>query len=143
MRWLSHYRAMESRDALVSTLVVLLCALAMAGARAAPALAERQATRSEFAAIDHYFRETERTLDDRLAWVHVSTRGPFALAYLSSSSDGKGQEAAVVLEGSGTRWTSIDTISDEGLHCGLVPASVVADLHLERYNDGPKPCEHA
>jgi hypothetical protein len=132
---------MGSRDVLVSTLVVL-CALALAGARAAPALAERQATKSEFAAIDHYFRETERSLHDRLAWVHVSTIGPYALAYLSGTGKGDSQEAAIVLEGSGTRWTSIDTISDEGLRCGLVPPSVVADLHLERYNEGPKPCEH-
>jgi hypothetical protein len=32
------------------------------------------------------------------------------------------------------------TISDEGLRCGLVPAKVVADLQLERYNEGPEPC---
>jgi hypothetical protein len=111
-----------------------LCAatLVLAG----PASAERPATRAEFAAINHYFVSTERTLHDRLAWVKVSTRGPFALAFLSGP-----QIAAVVLRGSGDRWRAIDTISDEGLKCGLVPRAVIADLHLERYNEGPRPCE--
>ena len=99
-------------------------------------LAERPATRSEFTAIDHYFRETKRTLHDRLAWVHVSTRGPFALAYLTG-----GQDTATVLRGSGSRWTALATISDEGLRCGLVPPRVVAELQLKRYNEGPHPCE--
>ncbi|HSZ69268.1 MAG TPA: hypothetical protein VK756_02790 [Solirubrobacteraceae bacterium] len=111
-----------------------LCAATLA--LAAPAAAERTATRAEFAAINHYFVRTERTLQDRLAWVKVSTRGPFALADLSGP-----QVAAVVLRGSGHRWRAIDTISDEGLKCGLVPHAVIADLHLERYNDGPRPCE--
>jgi hypothetical protein len=99
-------------------------------------LAGRPATRSEFTAIDYYFRETERTLHNRLAWVHVSTRGPFALAYLTG-----GQDTATVLRGGGRHWRGLATISDEGLRCGLVPPPVVAELHLERYNEGPHPCE--
>lgn len=67
----------------------------------------------------------------------VSTRGPFALAYLS----GKGQISAIVLRDGGRHWRGLATISDEGLRCGLVPPPVVAVLHLERYNEGPHPCE--
>ena len=103
----------------------------------AGALAERPATRTEFSAIDHLLAPSEQSLHVRLDWVKVSTRGPFALAYLT----GPGQTSAIVLRGAGRRWQSIGAISDEGLRCGLVPPPVVADLHLERYNEGPKPCE--
>ncbi|HSZ69780.1 MAG TPA: hypothetical protein VK756_05400 [Solirubrobacteraceae bacterium] len=99
------------------------------------ALAQRPATPAEFAAIRRLLGPSASSLHDRLEWVHVSTRGPFALAYLTGP-----QEAAIVLRGAGARWASLAAISDEGLRCGLVPAAVVADLRLERYNDGPKPC---
>lgn len=101
----------------------------------AVALAQRPATRREFVAINRLLDPSVSSLHDRLAWVHVSTRGPFALAYLSGQ-----QEAAIVLRGAGARWTDLGAISDEGLRCNLVPPAVVEDLHLERYNDGPKPC---
>jgi hypothetical protein len=93
-------------------------------------LAERPATRTEFAAIDRYFAATERSLYVRLDWVRVSTRAPYALAYLSGAE----QISVDVLRGAGTSWRNLATISDEGLRCGLVPPSVVAGLHLERYN---------
>lgn len=79
----------------------------------------------------------EHSLHVHLDWVKVSTHGPFALAYLT----GDGQTSAIVLRGHGRRWRSLGAISDEGLRCGLVPPAVVADLRLERYNEGPKPCE--
>jgi hypothetical protein len=102
----------------------------------AAAIAERSATRGELAAINGLLAPTEETLGVRLDWVKVSTRGPFALAYLS----GRGQISAIVLHREGSQWRSLSTISDEGLRCGLVPPAVVADLHLERYNEGPHPC---
>jgi hypothetical protein len=101
------------------------------------ALAERPATRTEYTAINRLLASSEASLHTRLDWVKVSTRGPFALAYLS----GPGQVSAIVLQGSGRHWRSLAAISDEGLRCGLVPPPVVADLHLERYNEGPHPCE--
>lgn len=103
----------------------------------ATALAERPATRTELTAINRLLAPSEETLHVRLDWVKVSTRGPFALAYLT----GPGQTSAIVLRGSGRRWRSLGAISDEGLRCGLVPPPVVADLHLEKFNEGPKPCE--
>jgi hypothetical protein len=69
--------------------------------------------------------------------VKVSTHGPFALAYLT----GRGQTSAIVLRGVGRLWRSLGVISDEGLRCGLVPPAVVADLHLENFNEGSHPCE--
>jgi hypothetical protein len=116
-------------------LTALVACLAVLALPAATALAERPATAAEFAAIDRSFTATERTLHVRLEWVQVSTRGPFALAYLRG-----GQDSAVVLRGSGTHWRGLATISDEGLRCGLVPPAVIADLHLERWNEGPHPC---
>jgi hypothetical protein len=112
-------------------LLVPVLALALPGG----AVAERPASRSELAAINRFFEDTERTLHVKLAWVHVSTRGPFALAYLRG-----GQSSAALLHGSGTQWTDLATISDEGLRCGLAPPAVIADLDLEQYNEGPKPC---
>ncbi len=99
----------------------------------------RRATgdRSERTAIERLLAPSEETLHVHLDWVRVSTRGPFALAYFT----GKGQTSAIVLRGGGRYWRGLATISDEGLRCGLVPPPVVADLHLEKYNEGPKPCE--
>lgn len=114
----------------------LACSAVLACLLPASAAAERSATPREWRAIDSYFAQTERSLKDTLAWVHVSTRGPFAFAYLRG-----GQTAAVLLTGSGTRWRAIDTVSDEGLRCGVAPRQVIAELQLERYNDGPRPCE--
>jgi len=118
------------------SLTILSCALMGFGLPAAVAIAERPANRREFAAIDRYLAPTERSLHMRLDWVKISTRGPFALAYLS----GAGSISANVLRGAGVHWRYFATISDEGLPCGTVPGSVVADLQLERYNAGPKPC---
>ncbi len=120
----------------MSARAVLLAVLA-AVTLAAPALAvaERPARPAEFAAINRLLSPSASSLHDRLEWVHVSTHGAFALAYLTGP-----QEAAIVLRGSGSRWASLAAISDEGLRCGLVPPPVVTDLQLERYNDGPKPC---
>ena len=116
---------------------VLSAAAAFALVGPAAALAERPATRTEFAAINRLLAPSEETLHVNLDWVKVSTRGPFALAYLS----GKGQISAIVLRGGGRHWRGLATISDEGLRCGLVSPPVVTDLHLERYNEGPHPCE--
>jgi hypothetical protein len=115
--------------------VALLAATTFAVVAPTAALAERPATRPEFTAINRLFKRTEETLHVRLDWVNVSTRGPFALAYLRG-----GQSSAALLRGSGTQWTDLATISDEGLRCGLAPASVIADLRLERFNEGPRPC---
>lgn len=112
---------------------LLACVVALAATGSASA--QRPARPAEFQAIDRLFAETERSLHVRLTWVHVSTAGPFALAYLTG-----GQDTATLLRGSGSRWTALATISDEGLRCGLVPARVISDLQLERYNEGPKPC---
>lgn len=114
---------------------VAVAAVALVGPAAA--LAERPATRSEVAAINRLLAPSEETLRVRLHWVRVSTRGPFALAYLT----GEGQISAIVLRGAGQRWRSLAAISDEGLRCGLVPSRVVADLQLEKFNEGPHPCE--
>jgi hypothetical protein len=100
------------------------------------ALDKRPATFTEFAAIDRYFAGTESSLRVRLDWVRVSTRAPYAVAYLS----GPGQVSVDVLRGAGTHWRNLATISDEGLRCGLVPPAVVSGLELERWNEGPKPC---
>jgi hypothetical protein len=97
---------------------------------------KRPATPTEFAAINRYFAETESSLNVHLDWVRISTRGPYALAYLS----GPGQVSVNVLRGAGSDWRNLATISDEGLRCGLVPPAVVSGLELERYNEGPKPC---
>jgi len=105
-------------------------------APAAKRLAEQPATRSEFGAINRLLAATEETLHVHLDWVEVSTRGPFALAYLT----GPGQISAIVLRGGGQHWRSLGAISDEGLRCGLVPPAVVAELHLEKFNEGPHPC---
>lgn len=99
------------------------------------ALDKRPATPTEFAAIDRYFSATERTLQVKLAWVNVSTVGPYALAYLRG-----GQTTVAVLRGAGAAWRNLATISDEGLRCGLVPPAVVSGLEMERWNEGPKPC---
>ncbi len=96
----------------------------------------RSATRAEFGAIDRLLAPTERTLHVALRWARVSGRGPFALAYLR----GARQVSAVVLRGTGSSWRSLAAISDEGLRCGLVPPAIVAELGLERYNEGPHPC---
>jgi hypothetical protein len=117
-------------------LAVALCAAAYLTVCVGIAAAERPARPTEFAAINHYFAATERTLHVKLRWVHVSTRGPYALAYLA----GKGQISANVMRGAGTHWSGLGAISDEGLRCGLVPLAIVAELNLERYNEGPKPC---
>ena len=120
----------------MSARALLLAALAaITLAAPAVALAERPARPPEFGAINRLLGASERSLHTRLLWVHVSTRGPYALAYLAGS-----QEAAIVLRGAGIRWRSLAVISDEGLRCGLVPTPVVADLDLERFNIGPKPC---
>jgi hypothetical protein len=119
---------------ILTALAGIMAALAIA--LPALALGERPATRGESAAINRLLRASERTLHTRLAWVHVSTAGPFALAYLH----GPGQVSAILLHGSGEHWRSLATISDEGLRCGLAPAAVIADLHLERFNEGPHPC---
>ena len=63
-------------------------------------LAERPAPRTKFAAIDRYFAATERSLYVRLDWVRVSTRAPYALAYLSGAE----QISVNVLRGAGTSW---------------------------------------
>lgn len=120
----------------IKPLAVALCAAVYIAVCAGTAIAERPARPAEFAAINHYFVATERTLHVTLRWVHVSTRGPYALAYLA----GKGGISANVLRGAGTHWSGLGAISDEGLHCGLVPPAIVAELNLERYNEGPKPC---
>jgi hypothetical protein len=127
---------MRSRRAPARAVAVLAAAVvALVGPAAA--LAERPATRSEFTAINRLLAPSKETLHVHLDWVKVSTRGPFALAYLT----GEGQTSAIVLRGGGRHWRGLATISDEGLRCGLVPPPVVADLHLERYNEGPHPCE--
>ncbi|HTU78526.1 MAG TPA: hypothetical protein VMF09_07185 [Solirubrobacteraceae bacterium] len=92
---------------------MLASALVIALMGPAVALGERPATRTEFAAINRLLAPSEQSLRVRLDWVKVSTRGPFALAYLS----GKGQVSAIVLRGSGRRWRSLGAISDEGLRC--------------------------
>jgi hypothetical protein len=115
---------------LMAALVLLV------GALPSGAAAERPATPSEFAAINRLLAPSARTLNVKLAWVKVSTRGPFALAYMN----GPGQVGATLLRGSGQHWTYLATISDEGLRCGLAPPAVIADLHAERFNEGPKPC---
>jgi hypothetical protein len=97
---------------------------------------ERPATRAERRTISRLLAATERSLHVHVDWVKVSTRGPFALVYLS----GPGQVSAIVLRGSGRQWRGLAVISDEGLRCGLVPPAVVVELHLEKYNEGPKPC---
>jgi hypothetical protein len=99
-------------------------------------LAERPVTRSEFAAINRLLEPSEETLQVHLDWVKASTHGPFALAYLT----GRGQTSAIVLRRIGRHWRSLGVIFDEGLRCGLVPPAVVADLHLESFNEGPHPC---
>jgi len=119
-----------------AALIVMLAAATLLAP--ALALAERPARPSEFQAINRLLNSSERSLRDQLAWVHVSTAGPYALAYLTGP-----QEAAIVLRGAGMRWRWLAAISDEGLRCGLVPAAVVADLHPERYNIGPKPCSRS
>ncbi len=100
------------------------------------ALDKRAATPTEFAAIDRYFAGSESSLHVRLDWVRVSTRAPYALAYLA----GPEQVSVNVLRGAGRSWRNLATISDEGLRCGLVPPSVVSGLEMERWNEGPKPC---
>jgi hypothetical protein len=100
------------------------------------ALDKRPATPTEFAAIDRYFAGSESSLHVRLDWVRVSTRAPYALAYLS----GPEQVSVNVLRGAGAAWRNLATISDEGLRCGLVPPAVVSGLEMEQYNEGPKPC---
>lgn len=115
---------------------VALAVGALALVVAASALAERPASRREFSAINHLLAPAEQSLRVHLDWVKVSTRGPFALAYLT----GPEQTSAIVLRGSGRRWRSLGAISDEGLRCGLVPPAVVAELGLEKFNEGPKPC---
>lgn len=126
---------MRSRLAARARGVAVVLAVA-ALAVPAGALAERPATHGEFIAVERLLAASEESLHVRLDWVKVSTRGPFALAYLS----GEGQTSAIVLRGSGRHWRSLAAISDEGLRCGLVPPAVVADLHLEKFNEGPKPC---
>jgi len=111
-------------------------AIVLAIALPAPACAVRPATPREIAAINRLLGASERTLHTRLAWVHISTVGPFALAYLH----GPEQVSAILLRGSGERWRNLAAISDEGLRCGLAPAPVIADLQLQRFNEGPKPC---
>jgi hypothetical protein len=101
------------------------------------ALDKRPATPTEFAAIDRYFAGTESSLHVRLDWVRVSTHAPYALAYLS----GPEQVSVNVLRGAGNAWRNLATISDEGLRCGLVPPAIVSGLEMERWNEGPKPCE--
>lgn len=121
----------------VTRMCRLSLGLVSAALMLAPAAsAERPAGARERAAINRYFASTERSLHDTLAWVHISTVGPFALAYLRG-----GQEAAILMRGTGTHWRSLDAVSDEGLHCGLAPPRVIADLNVEAFNDGPKPCE--
>jgi hypothetical protein len=115
---------------------IALSVLALAGVSAVAASAERAARASERAAIDKTLRPSEQSLHEKLVFVKVSTKGPFALAHLM----GTGGQGWVVLKGSKAHWRDIDTISDQGLLCGLVPPAVVSDLHLERYNEGPKPC---
>jgi hypothetical protein len=117
--------------------VAVLAAATFAVVGPAAALAERPATSAEVTAINRLLASSEETLHVHLDLVKVSTRGPFALAYLK----GPGQISTIVLRGSRRQWRSLGAISDEGLRCGLVPPRVVADLHLERYNEGPHPCE--
>jgi hypothetical protein len=117
---------------------IALSVVSLAGVFAVVASAERAASASEWTAIDHLLRPSEQSLHEHLVSVKVSTKGPFALAHLVES--GEGSQGWDVLKGSGTHWRDIATISDEGLRCGLVPPPVVSDLHLERYNEGPKPC---
>jgi hypothetical protein len=116
--------------------VIALSVVALAGVSAVVASAERAAKASEWTAINQTLRPSEQSLHEQLVSVKVSTKGPFALAHLV----GSGSQGWAVLKGSGTHWRNIDTISDEGLRCGLVPPAVVSDLHMERYNEGPKPC---
>lgn len=127
---------MHSRVAARGRVAVALAVGALALVVAASALAERPATRGEFSAIDHLLAPAEESLHVHLDWVNVSTRGPFALAYLT----GREQTSAIVLRGKDQRWRSLAAISDEGLRCGVVPPAVVADLQLEKFNEGPKPC---
>jgi hypothetical protein len=117
---------------------IALSVVSLAGVSAAVASAERAANASEWTAINQLLRPSEQSLHEQLVSVKVSTKGPFALAHLVGN--GNGSQGWAVLKGSGTHWRNIDTISDEGLRCGLVPPTVVSDLHLERYNEGPKPC---
>jgi hypothetical protein len=120
------------------TLAAALCAAVYVAACAGLARAERPASRSEFAAVNRTLAVSERSLHTRLRWVHVSTAGPFALAYLTG-----GQTSAILLRGSHLSWRGLAAISDEGLRCGLAPAAVIEDLQLDRYNDGPKPCSRS
>jgi hypothetical protein len=115
---------------------IALLVVCITGVSVVSASAERAATASEWKAINKDLKKSEQSLHQKLVSVKVSTKGPFALAHLV----GNGSLSWTVLKGSRAHWRNIDTISDEGLFCGLVPPSVVADLHLERYNEGPKPC---
>ncbi len=98
------------------------------------ASAERPPSKSERAKIEQLEAPELRGIGDHITKIEVSTKGPYALV-LSAG----GQPSADVVKRTGSRWHYVATISDEGLACS-VPAAVVADLHLERYNEGPRPC---
>jgi hypothetical protein len=104
-------------------------------ALASSAAADHTASNATFREIDRYLTPSARTLDDHLRSVEVSSKGPYALAH-----EVGGQGYYLVLKRKRSGWRAVVTISDQGLRCGLVPKPVISDLHLERYNIGPKPC---
>lgn len=99
------------------------------------ARAERAPSRRERTMIRSALAFPRRALHVRTASIKVSTSGPYALVLTAGSQPG-----ALVLKRVHSHWRDIDNLRDEGLPCGLVPARVIDDLHLERYNEGPRPC---
>lgn len=93
------------------------------------ARAEHRASRATYDAIDKVLRPSARTIDDHLASVEVSSKGPYALAL-----ERGGQGYRALMKYRSGRWRAVADVSDAtGLRCDVAPAAVFSDLHLLRY----------
>jgi hypothetical protein len=93
------------------------------------ASAEHRASRATFNAINGLLKASARTLDDHLASVEVSSKGPYALAFETG-----GERYRELLRHRNGRWHNLAVVSQAtGFRCGFAPQAVIKDLHILRY----------
>jgi hypothetical protein len=120
--------ALRSRSALVVTVAVFFGIAVSATAEHLPSSATAQAiTRAV----------QTGPVRVRVVWIRVSSRGPYALAHVTSHASGP---ADILVHDVRRHWRLVSVISDEAWPAIRRPRAVIRDLHLLRDADGRRCC---